>query len=63
MDDVEKLLLAIKKHCLRCAGTQKDVENCTSGPDAAPYSQCLLWYYRLGTIIIPEKKKRKRKEE
>lgn len=39
----------IRQHCLKCCGeSYTDVENCTSGPDASPYSTCVLWPYRLG---------------
>jgi len=60
MDYLEKVLKDIHKHCLRCCGgSWKDVENCQSGPDAAPFSSCVLWIYRLGTIIVPDERKRK----
>ncbi len=43
------LLQTIRKHCLECCGgSYQEVENCTSGPTAAPYSQCALWAFRLG---------------
>jgi len=43
------LLQTIRQHCLNCCGgSYKDVENCTSGPTAAPYSTCSLWIYRIG---------------
>lgn len=44
-----ELLAVIRKRCLECcSGSFQDVEGCTSGPDAAPYSTCALWAYRLG---------------
>lgn len=43
------LLKTIRKHCLECcSGSVQEVKNCTSGPDAAQYSTCALWKYRLG---------------
>lgn len=43
------LLQTIRKHCLDCCGgSYVDVLNCTSGPDAKPYSTCALWAFRLG---------------
>lgn len=44
-----ELLQTIRKHCLECCGgSYVDVLNCTSGPDAKPYSTCTLWTFRLG---------------
>ncbi len=44
-----ELLQTIRKHCLNCVGdSYTEVENCTAGPDAAPYSTCALWTFRLG---------------
>ncbi|KKG56166.1 hypothetical protein [Methanosarcina mazei] len=44
-----ELLLTIRKNCIACCGgSYQEVENCTSGPTAAPYSQCALWAFRLG---------------
>lgn len=49
-----ELLITIHKHCLRCCGgSWIDVENCTSGPNASPYSTCLLWPFRLGVDPNP----------
>jgi hypothetical protein len=46
---VTLLLKTIRKHCLECcSGSALDVKKCASGPDAAPYSTCSLWKYRLG---------------
>ncbi|HEY3363277.1 MAG TPA: hypothetical protein VGK06_16030 [Methanosarcina sp.] len=43
------ILQVIRKHCLECcSGSYKDVENCASGPNAAPYSTCALWVFRSG---------------
>jgi hypothetical protein len=44
-----ELLQTIRKHCLECcSGSYSDVEKCTSGPNAKPYSTCALWVFRLG---------------
>lgn len=48
----------IRKHCLNCcSGSYLEVENCTSGPDAAPYATCALWPFRLGTDPNPNPNK------
>ncbi|BBL64163.1 MULTISPECIES: hypothetical protein [Methanosarcina] len=44
-----ELLEVIRKRCLECCnGSYQEVENCTSGPSAGPFSSCALWAYRLG---------------
>lgn len=49
-----EILKAIRTHCLECCGgSWLDVENCTSGPDAEPYSSCGLWAYRFGKDPAP----------
>lgn len=49
MTSNKELLKTIRKHCLNCcSGSWIDVQECASGPDASPYSTCLLWPYRLG---------------
>jgi hypothetical protein len=54
MTTKKELLKTIRQHCIRCCGgSWKDVENCTSGPDASPYSTCLLWQFRLGSDPQP----------
>lgn len=53
-----ELLKTIRKHCLICCGGScLDVKNCTSGPDASPYSTCLLWPFRLGVDPNPSESK------
>lgn len=49
MTTKNELLAVIRKRCLECcSGSYTEVEKCTSGPNAAPYSTCALWPYRLG---------------
>jgi hypothetical protein len=56
MNNNKKLLSLIRQHCLKCCGgSRKDVELCTSGPDASPFSTCVLWPYRLGEDPKPSK--------
>lgn len=44
-----ELISTIRKHCLSCCGGEAEqVRECTSGPDASPYSTCYLWPYRMG---------------
>jgi len=40
---------------MECAGSESEVLKCTSGPDAAPFSQCPLWIYRMGKDPTPSK--------
>jgi len=48
------LLAIIRKRCLECCGgSYTEVEKCTSGPDASPYSTCALWEFRLGNDPYP----------
>lgn len=49
-----ELLKIIRKHCLNCCSNSwLDVKECKGGPDAKPYSQCLLWPFRLGVDPKP----------
>ena len=44
-----ELLEVIRKRCLECCGGScQEVENCTSGSNAALYNTCALWAFRLG---------------
>lgn len=50
MTTKKELLRTIRKHCLNCCdGSYSDVKECASGPDASPYSTCVIWPFRLGT--------------
>jgi len=43
-----ELLEVIRKRCLECCGgSYQEIENCTSGPSAGPFSSCSLRAYRL----------------
>lgn len=42
---------------MECAGSESEVLKCTSGPDAAPFSQCPLWIYRMGKDPTPNRSK------
>lgn len=54
MTSKKELLKTIRLHCLNCCGgSWLDVVNCTSGPNASPYSTCELWPYRLGVDPSP----------
>ncbi len=58
MTNKNELLRTIRKHCLICCGgSWIDVKNCASGPDASPYSTCLLWPFRLGVDPSPSETK------
>jgi len=47
-----EVLKSIRKKCLECTSNSAiDIENCTSGPDASPYSSCALWMYRFGKDV------------
>ncbi|MDD3041085.1 hypothetical protein [Bacteroides sp.] len=58
MTSKTKLLDTIRQHCLNCCGgSLEDVENCLAGPDASPFSKCVLWEFRLGKDQKPNLRK------
>ena len=58
MTTKQEILSAIRKHCLNCcAGSFKEVEDCSTLLSPHKEAHCLLYPYRLGSDPNPNKSK------